>query len=77
MSYYDFHSQRLFDQYNAISAEQVHACWLHLLNSNAGNVCDIGAGAGRDADWLQGNTARHADVRVPRSTGELLDSAYS
>ena len=77
MSYYDFHSQRLFDQYNAISAEQVHACWLHLLNSNAGNVCDIGAGAGRDADWLQSLGWTVLAVKPSSRLRELAQSSCS
>ncbi|WP_390591673.1 class I SAM-dependent methyltransferase [Simiduia litorea] len=52
MSFYDQHSLRLFTQYQSVSAERVHGAWLHLLPSTPGLVCDIGAGAGRDALWL-------------------------
>lgn len=51
--YYNEHAAALSAQYEAIEAEQVHLSWVarHLPNK-PGFACDIGAGSGRDANWL-------------------------
>lgn len=51
--YYSSHANLLFEQYRAVSADDVHATWRkHLLRHEPGLACDIGAGSGRDANWL-------------------------
>ncbi len=54
MSYYSKNSEFLIEQYNQIDSEEVHANWLSYLPNKPGLACDIGAGSGRDANWLAG-----------------------
>ena len=53
-SYYDEHRDRLFDQYSAYNPGELHSVWAKdlLRNRKPGTACDIGAGSGRDANWL-------------------------
>lgn len=48
--YYDDHAEALCSQYNAVAASVVHGRW--KLPDKPGFACDIGAGSGRDANWL-------------------------
>ena len=51
--YYDQHAGVLSSQYNAIEAGAVHNSWVKRhLPAKPGFACDIGAGSGRDANWL-------------------------
>ncbi|MFN2328204.1 MAG: methyltransferase domain-containing protein [Chromatocurvus sp.] len=51
--FYDTHAPKLSADYNAMRPEDVHAAWLPLLHDQTpGFACDIGAGSGRDANWL-------------------------
>ena len=52
--YYDLNRDRLFDQYFAYNADELHRIWAKdlLQNRKPGTACDIGAGSGRDANWL-------------------------
>ena len=51
--YYNQHAGPLSKQYNAIEAETVHSSWVAVhLPEKPGFACDIGAGSGRDANWL-------------------------
>jgi SAM-dependent methyltransferase len=51
--YYDEHAARLSAFYNAIEADAVHRSWIEKhLPAKPGFACDIGAGSGRDANWL-------------------------
>ena len=52
MTHYDNNAERLFGQYQSVSAEFVHRFWRDLLPDTPGAACDIGAGSGRDAAWL-------------------------
>jgi len=52
MDYYTQNADALFQRYHALPPEQVHRCWLDLLPTQPGSACDIGAGSGRDAQWL-------------------------
>ena len=56
MNFYTTNAQRLSQQYDSLSPEQVHADWLAHLPSIKPNqtlqVLDLGAGSGRDAAWL-------------------------
>lgn len=52
-SVYDCDAESLARSYNALDPNTVHAAWLSLLaNMKPGLACDIGAGSGRDANWL-------------------------
>ena len=44
----------MFEQYSAYKPEELHNIWAKdlLKNRNPGTACDIGAGSGRDANWL-------------------------
>ncbi len=51
--YYNDHAKALCTQYNAVEADSVHASWVAThLSRKPGFACDIGAGSGRDANWL-------------------------
>ena len=52
MTYYADNCDLLFNRYRAISPQQLHADWLSCLPETPGRACDIGAGTGRDANWL-------------------------
>lgn len=56
-SYYDLNRDRLFDQYSTFSSNDIHGVWSRetLRNRDPGTACDIGAGSGRDANWLAEN----------------------
>ncbi len=53
-SYYDQRRDALFEQYHGYDPEVVHRAWApdHLRRRAPGFACDIGAGTGRDANWL-------------------------
>ncbi len=55
-SYCNHNRDALFEQYHAYDPEVVHRAWApkHLKGRKPGFACDIGAGAGRDANWLAG-----------------------
>jgi len=54
--YYNQHADALSGQYNAIEAEVVHRSWVAAhMPVKSGFACDIGAGSGRDANWLAKN----------------------
>ena len=52
--YYNHHKDRLFEQYSRVDPTVIHAEWaeVHLKDREPGLACDIGAGSGRDANWL-------------------------
>lgn len=51
--FYDSHASELSARYSALSSEDVHASWLSVLQERSpGFACDVGAGSGRDANWL-------------------------
>jgi SAM-dependent methyltransferase len=51
--YYDEHAARLSAFYNSIKGDAVHRSWSEKhLPPKPGFACDIGAGSGRDANWL-------------------------
>lgn len=55
MDYYNKNAEALAEQYNSLNPETVHAAWCHHISSIKGRVCDIGAGSGRDSNWLASN----------------------
>ena len=55
-TYYDRYRDALLATYNALDPTEVHAAWAPArLPSEPGFACDIGAGSGRDANWLAAN----------------------
>ena len=51
--FYNLHAEALCEQYGAIAADDVHGNWMAKhLPDKPGFACDIGAGSGRDANWL-------------------------
>ena len=54
-SYYDLNPEALAARYDGVDAAEVHADWAPKhLREEPGFACDIGAGSGRDANWLAG-----------------------
>ena len=52
-NYYSARAKALSEQYQALSSEMVHGGWAKgNLPESPGFACDIGAGSGRDANWL-------------------------
>ena len=52
-SYYDLNPDALLAQYDGVDPAEVHADWAPAhLREEPGFACDIGAGSGRDANWL-------------------------
>ncbi|MTI12955.1 methyltransferase domain-containing protein [Sansalvadorimonas verongulae] len=49
---YSHKADELSEQYEALSAQDVHAQWARSLPKAPGLVLDVGAGSGRDAAWL-------------------------
>jgi SAM-dependent methyltransferase len=60
LDFYTSNAQRLAQQYDSLSPEQVHADWIAHLPSIKSNqtlqALDLGAGSGRDASWLAGKS---------------------
>lgn len=50
--HYDQHADRLVEQYESLSFEEVHARLLDMLPPAGATVLDVGAGSGRDAAWF-------------------------
>ncbi|MDE2846640.1 MAG: class I SAM-dependent methyltransferase [Gemmatimonadota bacterium] len=52
-SYYDLNADALVARYEGVDPADVHADWAPAhLREEPGFACDIGAGSGRDANWL-------------------------
>ncbi|WP_168927506.1 class I SAM-dependent methyltransferase [Nitrincola alkalilacustris] len=53
VTHYHLHAERYQAQYDSIAAADVHADWKDLLDElSVGSALDVGAGSGRDAQWL-------------------------
>jgi SAM-dependent methyltransferase len=52
MNYYSENASLLFDLYNRVDPPVLHQDWAQHLPDQPGLACDIGAGTGRDANWL-------------------------
>ena len=53
IKHYSAKAQHYFDLYNSVSAESVHTDWKAFLQqAKTGTALDVGAGSGRDANWL-------------------------
>ncbi|NRB69720.1 MAG: methyltransferase domain-containing protein [Vibrio sp.] len=51
-SFYDNNALQLAKQYNALDFESVHQSWSAYWPKSGDAVLDIGAGSGRDAQWM-------------------------
>ena len=52
-NYYDLNAGALAARYDGVDPDDVHADWAPAhLREEPGFACDIGAGSGRDANWL-------------------------
>ncbi|WP_334020871.1 class I SAM-dependent methyltransferase [Alteromonas sp. S015] len=53
IEHYSQKAQHYYDLYNSVDAESVHGDWISFLQkAKAGTALDVGAGSGRDANWL-------------------------
>lgn len=53
IQHYNNQAQHYFSLYNSVDAENVHNDWKSILdNTTPGLALDVGAGSGRDANWL-------------------------
>ena len=50
--YYNQNAEALFEFYRGADSADIHSGWQGLLKKDGGLACDIGAGSGRDANWL-------------------------
>lgn len=50
--YYNRNAKLLFDKYQSLNPDKVHASWLKYLPPKPGLALDVGGGSGRDAVWL-------------------------
>lgn len=51
-NYYDRNAKHLFDKYQSLDPDKVHASWLKCLPPQPNLALDVGGGSGRDAVWL-------------------------
>ena len=52
MSYYSENAPTLASRYNSLDPESLHGAWSCYIPDDPGIALDIGAGSGRDANWL-------------------------
>ena len=52
MSYYNQKAKELFDKYQSVDSDKVHASWSGRLPPDPDLALDVGGGSGRDAKWL-------------------------
>ncbi len=53
IAHYSEKAQYYYDLYHSVDAESVHGDWKAFLQTaKAGTALDVGAGSGRDANWL-------------------------
>ena len=52
MNYYSENAPILTSKYNSLYPESLHASWSRFIPDDPGIALDIGAGTGRDANWL-------------------------
>lgn len=69
--YYDRNAAELSNQYNAVAFTDVHGAWMEHLPEKAGLACDIGAGSGRDANWLAAHGWDVIAIEPSRAMREL------
>jgi SAM-dependent methyltransferase len=54
LDHYRNHAGTLCQQYDRLDPAGVHQSWIEHLPTEAGFALDLGAGSGRDANWLAG-----------------------
>ena len=52
MNYYSENARILAREYNSLNPDSLHESWSHFISDSPGIALDIGAGTGRDANWL-------------------------
>ena len=52
VNYYSENAPILTSKYNSLNPESLHASWSRFIPDDPGIALDIGAGTGRDANWL-------------------------
>jgi SAM-dependent methyltransferase len=70
--YYDAHAAALVAQYQSADVAELHRAWIADLGETPGFACDIGAGSGRDANWL---AAKGWDVVAVEPSAALRELA--
>ena len=72
VSYYDRNADTLSERYLALAPDEVHASWADavLEEREPGLACDVGAGSGRDANWLAGKGWKVLAVEPSRGMRE-------
>jgi 2-polyprenyl-3-methyl-5-hydroxy-6-metoxy-1,4-benzoquinol methylase len=71
MDYYQRNAKSLSTQYQSLVPESVHKTWLPNLPKRPGLALDIGAGSGRDANWLASQGWQVTAVEPCRALREL------
>ncbi|MFO7606879.1 MAG: methyltransferase domain-containing protein [Desulfurivibrionaceae bacterium] len=70
LNYYNQNAKQLFDKYQSVDPDKVHASWLGHLPQKPGLALDVGGGSGRDAIWL---AKRGWEVIVVEPAAALLE----
>lgn len=52
LNYYNSKAKALFEKYQSLDPNKVHASWLDHIPLKPGLALDVGGGSGRDAGWL-------------------------
>lgn len=52
VNYYSENARSLAAKYNSLNPESLHKSWSRLIPDDPGIALDVGAGSGRDANWL-------------------------
>lgn len=67
--FYTQNADSLFKSYRSIDVKVVHSAWVDYLPTTTGKALDIGAGSGRDSEWL---SSLGWEVTAIEPTRELL-----
>lgn len=71
--YYNVNAEWLSEYYNSLAVDSIHRSWIKSnLPEKPGIACDIGAGSGRDANWL---AERGWDVVAVEPSNEMRQLA--
>ena len=74
-AFYSKNAEELVARYNGVAFEAVHASWIDLLPKQPGLVLDVGAGSGRDANWLRSKGHEVVAVEPTRELRSLAEKA--
>lgn len=53
INFYNHNAGCFFRKYESVSAETLHSNLFSILDKTGGLLLDVGAGFGRDANWLR------------------------